>query len=83
MNRPPNIHCYEHPRNGFVKYAVCTRDKYNCNWHRPLDSHERKASGCTGEVGRMLHQFGDMTRTRAYSRANTLYGYAKIDKDWP
>ena len=73
----PNIHAYR-TETGETKYAVCVRDERAANWYRPLDSNEWRLSGCSGEIARTVEYFGGYTKAQAYSRAQTLFGYAKI-----
>lgn len=74
----PNIHEYE--TGGTTKYAVCVWNEAAGRYMRPLDSLERKRSGCSGESARTVEYFGNFTKQQAYSRATTLYGYARIQK---
>jgi hypothetical protein len=71
-----NIHAYKIA--GETKYAVCVRDERAGNWYRPLDRIESRLSGCSGEVAETLEYFGGYTtKAQAYSRARTLFGYAR------
>jgi hypothetical protein len=78
--RPANIHPYTDDKTGETKYAVCLWDAYNANWHRPLDKNESGYTGCSGEYARKRDYFGGFSKRQAYSRANVLFGYARIQK---
>lgn len=77
--RQSNIHAYV-SESGETKYAVCVWDAYNSNWCRPLDKNESDYTGCSGEVAKKRDYFGGLTKKQAYQRANTLFGYARIQK---
>ena len=73
----PNIHEYE-TKAGDIKWAVCIRDERHAQYKRPLDSREHRLTGCSFEVCNSVSYFGGFTKSQAYSRAQTLFGYAKI-----
>lgn len=77
MPKPPNIYPYV-PASGVTEYAVCIHDTRAHNYYRPLDHNESWRSDCSGEYSRCMSYFGGFTKTQAYGRARTLFGYAKI-----
>lgn len=78
--RAANIHPYTNDKTGETLYAVCVWDAYASNWSRPLDKNESEYTGCSGEVAKKRDYFGGFTKKQAYGRANTLFGYAMIQK---
>ncbi len=74
-----NIHECEDVGTG-SHWAVCHWDANGNNWVQPLDTHDRRLTGCLAEVARCKEYFADFTRKEAYSRARVLYGYAKRQK---
>ncbi|KKM16570.1 hypothetical protein LCGC14_1684550 [marine sediment metagenome] len=77
--KKPNIHAV-YLFDGSVKYAVCVWHDSANYYARPLDSNERRKTGGNITFARKLKAFGDFTIKQAYSRATTLFGYAKIDR---
>ena len=64
--------------DGRQAFAVCTWHESANYYMAPLDSNERKITGCTAQFGRTLKEFTKYTKKQAYSRATTLFGYARI-----
>ena len=61
-------------------WSVCHWDSIGNKWVQPLDSHDRRLTGCSTEFARCKEYFAGFTRKEAYSRDQVLYGYAKRQK---
>ncbi len=77
--KKPNIHAVYFVDGG-TRYAVCIWHEPANNYVRPLDANERRITGGNIKFARKLEAFGNFTIKQAYSRATTLFGYAKINR---
>lgn len=75
--KAPNIYPYTNAA-GKKRYSVCRRDAKNNQYIRPLDKEEQRLTGCYAEYAKKPQALGEMTLSKAKSRARQLYGYAKI-----
>jgi hypothetical protein len=77
--KKPNIHP-AYLFDGSTRYSVCVWDESAKYYARPLDKNEQRSTGSTITFARKLEAFGNFTKKQAYRRAQTLFGYAKIER---